>query len=111
MLRTAIAKFYLGPHRRKQLARGLDVAHLRNIFQDHRFVGEQGSSHRREGGIFCSTDANRAQERVSAANYEFIHSKRISKRNCGKPRASYFILYVRKRDFPDLRDTPVTKAW
>ena len=35
-----------------------------NIFQDDRFVGEQGSGHGGKGGIFGAADANRAQQRI-----------------------------------------------
>ena len=73
MLGAAVSQFDFGAHGREQLARGLDVAHLRNIFQDYRFIGEQGSGHRRQRGIFGAADADCSQQRIAAANYEFVH--------------------------------------
>ena len=73
MLGASVAEFDLGAHGGEQLARGFDVAHLRNVFEDDRFVGEQSGGHAGEGGVFCAADANRAEQRIAAADYEFIH--------------------------------------
>jgi hypothetical protein len=54
---ASVAEFDFGAHGGKQLARGLDVAHLRNVFQDDRFVGEQGRGHARECGVLRATDS------------------------------------------------------
>ena len=40
MMRASIAEFDFRAHGRQQLARGFDVAHLRNVFQHDRFIGE-----------------------------------------------------------------------
>jgi hypothetical protein len=42
VLRASVAEFDLGSHGSQQVASGLNVAHLRNVFEDDRFVGEQG---------------------------------------------------------------------
>ena len=47
MLGAPITEFDFSSHGREQLARGFNVADLGNIFQDHRFFGEEGSGHRR----------------------------------------------------------------
>ena len=73
MLRPSVAQFDFGAHGGQQLAGGFDVAHLRNIFQDDWLVGEQGSGHGRQSGILGAADANRAQQRIAAANDKFIH--------------------------------------
>ena len=73
MLRPSVPQFDLRPHRRQQLARGLDVAHLRNVFENDRLFREQRRGHRRQRGILGAADANRPQQRIPAANYKFIH--------------------------------------
>ena len=72
MLGTTVAEFDLGTHR-SQLARRLYIAHLRNVFQDDGFVGQNGGSHGRQGGILGPADANCPQQRIAAADHEFIH--------------------------------------
>ncbi len=76
VLGASIAEFDFGPHGGEQVARGLNVAHLRNIFEDDRLVGEQGGSHAGEGGILGAADANGAEQRVATADDEFVHSER-----------------------------------
>ena len=73
MLGASVAEFDFGAHGGEQVARGLDVANLRNVFQDDRFVGEQGGGHAGKRGVLGAADANCAQQRLSAANYELIH--------------------------------------
>ncbi len=46
MLGAPVTEFDFSSHGREQLARGFDVADLGNIFQDHRFFGEESSGHR-----------------------------------------------------------------
>ena len=41
MLGASVAEFDFGAHGGEELARGLDVAHLRDVFENHRLVGEQ----------------------------------------------------------------------
>ena len=77
MLRAAIAEFDFGAHGGQQLALGLDVAHLGNVFQDDRLVGEQGRRHGRQRGILRAADAHRAQQRIAAANHKLVH-RRVS---------------------------------
>jgi hypothetical protein len=47
----------------------LNVADLRNVFEDDRFVGEQGGGHAGERGVFRSAYANGAEERRASADY------------------------------------------
>ena len=74
MMGASIAEFDFRTHGGKQLARGLDIAHLRDVFENHRFVGEQGGRHARECGVLRATDSDGAEQRVTAADYELIHS-------------------------------------
>ena len=73
MLGPAVAQFDFGAHRSQQLARGLDVAHLRDILQDDRLVGQQSGGHGRQGGVLGAADANGPQQRIAAANHKLIH--------------------------------------
>src|SRR5205807_2311193 len=45
MLSPSVTKFYVRAHFRQQLTSGLNVAHLRNVFQDNGLFCEQGSGH------------------------------------------------------------------
>ena len=76
MLGPAIAEFDFGAHGSQQLARGLDVAHLGNIFQNDRLVGEQSGGHAGKRGVLRAADANRAEQRIAAANDKFVHELR-----------------------------------
>jgi hypothetical protein len=73
MLGAAIAQFDLGPHGGKQLALGLDIAHLGNVFEDDRIFGENGGGHGRQRGILGAADANRPEQGIATANDKFIH--------------------------------------
>ncbi len=73
MLRAAVTELDFRAHRRQQLALGLDVAHLRNVLQNDGLFGEQSSGHRRQSGILSAAYAHRAQQRITAANDEFVH--------------------------------------
>ena len=74
MMGASVAEFDFGAHGGEQFARGLDVAHLRDVFENHRFVGEQGCRHARECGVLRATDSDRAEQGVATADYELIHS-------------------------------------
>ena len=73
VLGAAVAEFDFGAHGGQQVARGLDVANLRNVFEDHGLIGEQGGRHAGERGIFCAADVNGAEQRLPAAKDEFVH--------------------------------------
>ncbi len=73
VLGASVAEFDFGAHGGEQVARGLNVADLRNIFEDDGLIGEQGGGHAGKRGIFCAADAHRAEQRLSAADYEFVH--------------------------------------
>ena len=73
MLGASVAEFDFGAHGSQQVARGLDVAHLRNVFEDDGLIGEQGGGHAGERGILGAADADRAEQRLSAANDKLVH--------------------------------------
>ena len=77
MLRAAEAELDFRSHCSQQLAFGFDITHLRNVFQNHRLFSEQSRGHSRQRGVLGSADANCPQQRVAAANYEFIHMQKI----------------------------------
>jgi hypothetical protein len=56
----------------------LNVAHLRNVFEDDGLVSEQGCGHAGKRGVFSAADANGAKERLTAADYEFVHGIKVS---------------------------------
>ena len=60
-------------HGGEQLALGLDVADLGNVFERDLVLSEDGGGHAGEGGVFCARDADGAHQRIAAANDEFIH--------------------------------------
>ncbi len=74
MMSAPKAEFDVGSHGGEQVARGLDVAHLRNIFEDDGFVREQGRGHAGQRSIFRAADVNRSEQRFPAANDQFVHS-------------------------------------
>jgi hypothetical protein len=61
VLGPSVAEFDLGSHGGEKFARGLDVTHLRNVFEDHRFFGEQSGGHARQGSVLCATDSDGAE--------------------------------------------------
>jgi hypothetical protein len=73
MLSASVTEFDFRSHSSKQLARGFDVAYLRNVFENDRFFGEKSRSHGGQGGILGSADAYSSEQRIAAANYEFVH--------------------------------------
>ena len=73
VMRAAVAQFNFGAHGSEKVARGLNVANLRNIFQDHRLIGQQSGGHAGERGIFCAADVNSAEQRLPSPNDELIH--------------------------------------
>ena len=70
-------EFDLGAHGGQQVARGLDIAHLRNVLENYRLIGEQGCGHAGQRGVFGAADANSAEERLAATNDEFIHRSSV----------------------------------
>ncbi len=73
VLGASVAEFDIGAHGSEKVAGGLNVADLRNVFQNDGFVGEQGGCHARQCGIFCAADVDGAEQRLAAADDEFIH--------------------------------------
>ena len=73
MLRAAVTELDFSSHGGQQIALGNDVAYLRNVFQNDRFIGEQRSSHCGQSGVLRAANAHRADQRVTAADYKFVH--------------------------------------
>src|ERR1700680_4224144 len=73
VLGASVAELDFGAHGGQQVARGLDVTNLGNIFENDGLIGEQGSGHAGERGIFGATDANGTEQGLSAAKDELVH--------------------------------------
>ena len=73
MLSAAVSEFDLSAHGGEQLASGLNVANVWDVFEDDRLVGEQGSGDAGKSRVFCSANADSAEERLTAADDELIH--------------------------------------
>jgi len=74
------AEFNFRAHRSQKLARGLDVADLRDVLEDYRFIGEQRGRHAGKSGVFCAADADGASRgsppRITSLsiNVEFLEN-------------------------------------
>src|SRR6478609_11006588 len=53
----------------------MNVAHVRNILQNHGLVCEESGGHRGQSGIFGATNADASHEGIATTNYEFIHKR------------------------------------
>jgi hypothetical protein len=73
VLGAAIAEFDLGAHAGQELALGLDVVDLRDVFEDDLVLGKDGGGHAGKGGVFRSGDFDGAEKGIAAAYYELIH--------------------------------------
>ena len=73
VLGAAVAELDLGAHGGEQLALGLDVADLRDVFEDDFVFGEDGGGHAGERGVLCAGDFDGAEKRVAAAYYKLVH--------------------------------------
>src|SRR5271157_412525 len=73
VLGASVAEFDFGAHGGQQIARGLNVADLRNVFEDDGLIGEQGCGHAGKGSVFGAADADGAEQRLSAADDELVH--------------------------------------
>ena len=60
-------------HGDEELALGLDVADLGNVFERDFFFSEDGGGHAGESGVLGARYAYRSDQRISAANDKFIH--------------------------------------
>ncbi len=81
VLGAAVAEFDLGAHAGEELALGLDVADLGDVFEDDLVLGEDGGGHAGERGVFSSGDFDGAEKGVTAAYNELVH--RLSLRGFG----------------------------
>src|SRR5215470_10576128 len=109
---ASVAEFHFGSHGGQQIARGLDVADLRNVFEDDGLIGEQGGGHAGKCGVLCAADVDGAEERLSAADDEFIHEDESSSDCSGIWRRA--TLTEEKREDKDpqftvLRGTPLSE--
>ena len=60
MLGAAIAELHLCAHGNKQPAFGLNIAHLRDVFEDDFVFGENGCGHAGKSGVFSAGNADGA---------------------------------------------------
>ena len=75
MLGAAVAQLDFAAHRGEELTLGLDVLHLGDVFEDDFVFGEDGRGHAGAGAELCAADADGAEQRIAAADYEFIHMR------------------------------------
>ncbi len=73
VLGAAIAELDLGSHGREEFALGLDVADLRDVFEDDLFLREDGGGHAGERGVLGAGDFDGSEEGVAAAYNELVH--------------------------------------
>ena len=73
VLGAAVAELDLGAHGDEELALGLDVADLRDVFEDDLVFGEDGGGHAGERGVLCAGDFDGAEKGIAAAYYELVH--------------------------------------
>ena len=73
MLGAAVAEFDFGTHADEELALGLDVADLGDVFEDDFAFSEDGGGHAGERGVFSSGDLDGAEKGIAAAHYELVH--------------------------------------
>jgi len=73
VLSAAVTEFDLGAHAGEELALGLDVADLRDVFEDDLVFGEDGGSHAGEGGVLGSGDFDGAEKGIAATYYKLVH--------------------------------------
>ncbi len=73
VLGAAVAELDLGAHGDEELALGLDVADLGDVFEDDLVFGEDGGGHAGERGVLGAGDFDGAEQRVAAADDELVH--------------------------------------
>ena len=74
VLRASVAEFDLGAHAGEQLALGLDVAYLGDVFEDDLILGKDGGGHAGEGGVLCSGDFDGAKTGIAATYNKLVLS-------------------------------------
>src|SRR5579885_1935294 len=73
MIGAAGSEFDLGTHRYEEFAFGLDIANVGDVLEDDFLLGQNRRGHAGESRVLGAGGANGADERIAAANYEFIH--------------------------------------
>ena len=79
VLGATVAELNFGTHGGEELALGLDVADLRDVFKDDLVFGEDGGGHAGKSGVFGSGDFDGSEKGVSAAYNELIHLSSLRK--------------------------------
>src|SRR5207302_2576017 len=77
MVRASVTELDFSTHGDEQLALGLDVADVRNIFKDDGFVGKNRGRHRRKSCVLGAADANGPEQRIAAADNKLVHWVRL----------------------------------
>ena len=72
MMSASVAQFNFSAHGDKQIALGLNVADVRDVFQDYGLVGQDSGSHGRQRGILGSTDADTSHQGI-ATTVRYTH--------------------------------------
>src|SRR5690348_13938804 len=70
---AAVAQLHLSAHGHEKVALRMNVAHVRNIFQNHGLVCEESGGHRGQCGILGAADADASHQGIATTNYKFIH--------------------------------------
>ena len=73
VVRSPCAQLDFRAHGDEQLPLCFDVADLGNVFERDFFFSEDGCRHAGKCGVLCAGDADCSNQRISAANDEFIH--------------------------------------
>jgi hypothetical protein len=58
----------------QQAAHGSKIAQAGNVGESKRLVGQYGSGHKGQGGVFGSADSDRAGESGAAFDFKFVHA-------------------------------------
>src|SRR3954466_5296817 len=77
MVCSAIAEFDFSTHGDEELALGLTVADVRNIFQDDGFVGKNRGRHGGKCRVFGAADADGPEQGIAAADNKLVHWVRL----------------------------------
>jgi hypothetical protein len=79
VLGAAVAELDLGAHGGEQLALGLNIADLRDVFEDNLVFGEDGGGHAGKGGVLGPGNFDGPKKGVSAAYNKLVHDPSLRK--------------------------------
>ena len=70
---TAIPKLYFRAHGFKQLSFSLNIANVRNIFENHWFFSEDSGRHRGQRSVLRSAYTDGSDQGIATTDDEFVH--------------------------------------